>query len=454
MAIRTRNKEFRSLLSLLRGKKAAARAAQAVLAVLLLLAALFHLRAGFLAQLAMTGSPQAAGFSSCLAQPDALARMARKEHLTMGRLEEASRMYRRGLENLVLHVPSWLGLIEIYNDLGRNDRAAAALRFVDDFAAKRESTAWSMALLAHQLDLEDILVRNLEWLAASQPRKLAEILPLAELRWQEPAEIMRRFDPVHYPGILHYYTRQKNPAGAAAAWTATRETVNIPADTVLAYVNFLLQQGEVAEAAAIWKNNYLEGEGLLFNPALREPFLGSGFAWRVSRPESVTLQPLAGEEGMQIIFDGTENAAFQLRQIVPLAPGDYVFRGWISARDLTTDQHPFWTVSGYRCDGLNVTGPMLPSTTEPREFTLPFSVPDSCRAVLITLRRNTSYFFDNKIAGTVEVSGLQLAPQILTADETPPQDFPASAFPGKPDRNTDIKINKIIIQSDYNSGAL
>lgn len=445
MALRNSKKRFPVRLPLPPGNPKK-RVAQGILFALLLLAAASHLKSGFLEQLAMTMGPQTANFSRSLTRADALAALARREHLANGNLAGAARLYRRGLAHFVLHVPSWLGIIELYNDRGEKERAAEALRFVESFAADTGDTAWAKALLAHELDLEDILADNLVWLAANHHRKLPEIFTLAELRWPEPERIMQHFGPALHADLLEYYIKRRDPAGAETVWRVIEQAGGTSRETALDYVNFLLQQENIVQAARIWQRHYLQEDSLLFNPGLREPFLGSGFAWRISRADSVTWQPLAGNHGLEIRFDGTENVNFHLGQIVPLPPGEYVFRGLTAARDLTTDQLPYWSVSGYKCEGLNVKGPMLPPSADPHEFTLPFTVPDSCRAVLISLRRNTSYFFDNKIAGAVQVEDLTLEPQILTAVENPlPGETPA-AFEGMPGNSTGITIESIIVQ--------
>jgi hypothetical protein len=86
---------------------------------------------------------------------------------------------------------------------------------------------------------------------------------------------------------------------------------------------------------------------------------------------------------------------------------------------------------------------MLPPTTEHREFVLPFAVPDSCQAVQMALQRSTSYFFDNKLAGTITLEGLSIEP--LTAGAIPGQQ---KALPTEapPSGNTELRINKMKIR--------
>lgn len=354
------------------GDQAGKKITRAGLLVLLLLLGLAHLQTAFLAQLAMNRGPQMARFSHSLTNPDGLAVLAGKEHLSQGNLNGALRLYQRSLAHFVLHVPSWLGVVELFIDLDRESRAVSALRFVDDFAANRADIAWTKAILAHELDLEDVLAANLVWLADNHPGKTAEIFSLAELRWPDPEVLMGYFSPALYGDLLRYYMKTRSPDKAEAVWREIEQASMVTGETALAYVNFLLQEEKIEQAGHIWNNHYQPDDSLLFNPGLKQPFTGSGFAWQISGTRGVSWQPASDNGGLRIGFDGKENAAFQLRQIVPLAPGPYVFSGYLTTRDLTTDQLPYWSISGYKCQASTVTAAMPPATMN-------FSCPSRCR---------------------------------------------------------------------------
>ncbi|HHO48916.1 MAG TPA: tetratricopeptide repeat protein [Desulfobacteraceae bacterium] len=382
-------------------------------AVLLLLLApmgLAHLKTGFLAQLAVTNSPGTASFSRELTSPDALARLARKEHLVDADYSRALALYKRALEHFVLHVPSWLGLVDLYNDMGRRDEAVAALRFVEEFSPDNEETVWARTMLAHALDREEIMAVNLVDLADRFPSKHPQVFALADMRWPDPAVMMDMFGPEVFPAILAYYIAVNDAPKAAYAWRRVKETGTGDRAGALRYVNYLLTLGEVEQAAGIWRADYLADDQLLYNPGLVPPFLNSGFGWRISRADGVDWLESEDGRGLRIRFDGSDNPAFRLAQIVPLAPGRYVFSGRVESRDLTTDQRPYWSVAGYDCEGRRARGEMVPASGPAGSFVLEFNVPDGCHAVQIALRRNKSYYFDNKIAGELWIGDLALAP--------------------------------------------
>lgn len=416
---------------------------QGAVILLLVITAFAHLKTAFLAQLAMNRGPQLANFSQALTDPDALASLARNEHLANGNLTQALTLYRRSLANFVLHVPSWLGIVELFNDMGEREKAAVTLRTLHGFSANSEDSAWTKALLAHELDQEDILAESLSWLVANHPGKLQEVLTLADLRWQDTATIMAHFGSSQYQNLLDHYIRTREPAKAATVWLGIEQAGGPTPELALRYVNFLLQQDEISQAAGIWRKYFQQDSTLLYDGTFQQPFADSGFSWRITRGKGVVWEKLSDRSGLQITFDGTENIAFRLSQLIPLAPGQYLFKGLLGTRDLTTDQRPFWSITGYKCEGLAINDSMLPPTTEHREFVLPFAVPDSCQAVQMALQRSTSYFFDNKLAGTITLEGLSIEP--LTAGAIPGQQ---KALPTEapPSGNTELRINKMKIR--------
>lgn len=381
---------------------------QVLFFLVLILIGVLHLRTAFLAQLALNKSGSMRAFSSSLTDPDALAYLARQEHLIKGNLPRAFKLYQQALTNFVLHIPSWLGLAELYNDMGEQDRGVAALRYVQKIAPGNGDRAWTMALLANDLESEDILSANLRWLAVNKPGKRNDVFALADLYWQDPQQLLALFDPSLIPDLLDYYVKTGEAEKAVVVWQKMEDGDQIPAKSVLEYVNFLLGRKRVEEAGAIWRSRYQSSETLLFNPDLHEPFTGSGFGWRINRPQGVTWQQPGGSSEFIIKFDGRANPSFNLSQIVPLSPGTYTLSGFSRSEGLSTDQRPYWFVSGFQCTGLSQKSEMLPTTSERNKFSIGFTVPPDCAAVQISFRRDTSYYFNNKIAGTVVLDGLHL----------------------------------------------
>jgi len=378
------------------------------LAVLVLLLAGFsHMKSSFLIQIAQNRGQQQYKFSFSQTDPVALTNMARREHLVNGDLEKAKVFYRRALNHYILYMPAWLGLAELFNDQGEKQKAVSALEFAEHLSGNGKM-AWPRALLANMLEREDILTRNLTWLVENRPDKRKDAFSLADMVWHDPLILVQKFGAEHSPDILQYYIQAKELEKTKTVWQLIEKAHIADRKYFLNYVNYLLGHREFELASTVWRTSFNNDDTLLYNGDLKLPFIGSGFGWRFNKVKGVSVQNQEEESGLQISFDGSENVSFHLSQTVSLAPGSYVFSGTMQAESISTDQRPFWSLRGLDCKNLYVKNEMVPSELNPTEFNLQFTVPESCRAVQVSLQRRKSSYFDNKISGTLRMNKLSI----------------------------------------------
>jgi len=375
--------------------------------IILALAGFADLRTAFLAQLALPDSRRFPAFSRSQTDPGVLTALARREHLVNGHLEKALDLYKRALDHFVLYMPAWLGLAELFNDQGDRERAGQALQFAEDLAPDNGYLAWSRALLANELGNEDILTANLAWLVQHRKDKRQKVFFLADRVWDDPLVLLDKFGISCSPDLLRYYIRTNTMKKTRPVWGRLEAAGLGDRKIALHYINYLMGHHETGAAAEIWSRHFKKDAALLYNGHLQEPLTGSGFGWRVSRTKGVSRRNPVDQKGLQITFDGSSNPVFRLSQIVALPPGSYDFSGVMETKALTTDQRPFWTVRGYDCKAPAVQGEMTAPTGK-TDFHIRFTVPDSCPAVRITLQRNRSYYFDNKISGILRIDNLTI----------------------------------------------
>ncbi|MCL7488974.1 MAG: tetratricopeptide repeat protein [Desulfobulbaceae bacterium] len=419
--------------------------------VFLVTAGLFHVRAAFLTQLSLNQGPHMETFSHSLTHPDALAGLARKEFMLDADLTSALTLYRRALAHFVLHLPSWLGLAEVLHDMGKENEAAEALHFVHDRFPNNQDIAWSKALLAGAMGRESILAENLVWLADNSPARKKEVIAMGALTWQDPEALMRVFGSAFYTDILLQYITNDAFNKTVAVWEKIVESGSVQQRAALQYVDYLVGQHAYLLAARVWAETTGPDTPLLYNGTFEKPLLNSAFGWRISATKGTSWQKGDYGSGLEITFDGTENAVFQLSQTLPLNPGRYVLSGTVETDDLRTDQLPFWTVQGVQCTGLNARSEMVLPNQHATEFILPFVVPDNCELVRIALVRKKSFHFDNKIGGKVTVSSLNVrpaesgaSPARQTFSNTTGEPDNGDREPGKTDKN--IAINPLLVQ--------
>jgi hypothetical protein len=153
---------------------------------------------------------------------------------------------------------------------------------------------------------------------------------------------------------------------------------------------------------------YLKPERIWDPHFLLEPKT-SPFDWDIRPPASVKV---TRQNGLQIQFSATENVWFShVRQFVTVRPGAYRLSAEIEAAGLTTDQHPFFSLTdALRPNVLNLRTAPIEDTRGPFKLTLDFTVPPGTQALRIQIERRQSERFDNKINGTLHVYGVSLIP--------------------------------------------
>lgn len=146
---------------------------------------------------------------------------------------------------------------------------------------------------------------------------------------------------------------------------------------------------------------------LLANTHFQEAPNGTPFDWNFSSNASVEL---LRHDGLEVRFLGRENLSSPgVQQVALVEPGHYRFAAQISADNLTTDQGvAFQIVDAENPGRLTVeTKPVLGNMSQSLT-TLDFTVPGGTKAIQVSLVRQASLKFDNKIAGTLHIYQVSL----------------------------------------------
>lgn len=424
---------------------------QGIVIILLVGTGLLHFRSAFFAQLSQNQGGNIASFSQSLSHPGALANMARVDHLRNADLASAIILYKKALENFVLHIPSWFGIIEVLNDNGQEREAAAALQFVHSQFNDNEDITWSKTLLASALDQEEILSESLIWLASNAPHKKKDVFALAVLSWDDPDVLLNKFGKDFYVNILQEYIINDEFDKTLRVWNKIVQSGSIEQPAAIQYINYLISQNAFSLATKAWAEIIGSNQPLLYNGDFKKPLLGSGFGWRMSKPKGMSSETGTYDSGLQISFDGTENVSFQLSQTVPLNPGKYIFNGSIETDGLTTDQLPYWQIQGVQCIGLNKKSQMALPNQHATNFEIPFIMPGDCELIRLSLIRQKSFHFDNKIAGKVAINNLYIqldntASTLPRQPSTNLSDENTEIQKSPPGTKTNISINNLLIK--------
>ncbi|HWE52091.1 MAG TPA: hypothetical protein VG273_20020 [Bryobacteraceae bacterium] len=117
-------------------------------------------------------------------------------------------------------------------------------------------------------------------------------------------------------------------------------------------------------------------------------------------------------EGLHIHFTGAESDRIAaLSQMTPVTPGPYRFTAVISAKDITTDQGPFFRIyDSEKPARLDVKTSAFLGTLPRQTIGLSLVIPAATRIVTVQLERMGSNRFDNKIQGDLQISEVSLMP--------------------------------------------
>ena len=329
--------------------------------------------------------------------------------------EAAARFFRQAVSEDIFFMDAWLRLAQAEVDLGNPEKAGTVLRFTDHLTQNVYRWKWDQTLLARELGMAEILLRNINFLIGHR-KMVPDAFQLLDLHLNQSAtaavEILDLDNLVPFLKWLMSWGRTED---AYIAWREIDEHGISDEDILLKYVHFLIGKRHVPRAAKIWRA--YKGLDGMTNAGFEHEITHRGFDWRyISNSKGnwsirrTFSEALAGTHSLKIMFAGKENLSFgHLYQIVPVDPlTPYRLTYNWRSKDITTDQGPFVDIYGYDRKGICFKGPMMLGTHEWQEQAVDFSVPENCHAVVVRLRRLPSNRLDSKIAGTLWLDDFRL----------------------------------------------
>jgi hypothetical protein len=203
------------------------------------------------------------------------------------------------------------------------------------------------------------------------------------------------------------------------AWAWLQSHSQIDGRLACSYVDFLSNKRDYSLAAEIWDGSagryddaYLK-PNLVFNGSFESEPFQCGFDWRFSEPHGVQIardstEGFSGSSSLLIVFKGESNIDFKsVAHDVVAGPGNYHFRAWIRTSGLTTDQGVGFSLVDSSSQ-LNLQTMRLTGTHDWTPIALDFTLSGPVRLLRIEVVRQSSWKFDNRIAGKVWIDGVSL----------------------------------------------
>jgi hypothetical protein len=336
-------------------------------------------------------------------------------------LSQAADFYRLAAARDVLNMDVWLKLARTEAARGQANVARDILAFVVASAGRIARWQSPIALLAHELGMETTFRQSINFML---DRKLDvdTALTLLDAHRKDLETRLAVLDPSNqaaYLGWLMYWVRVSE---ARRVWALLAADQPLNEAVVINYIDFLVTHKYIEEARTIWQTH--AAADTMTNGGFETPPSGRGFGWRVYpspekhwRWQHVPDEGVGRSAGLKLVFLGRANIDFRhVYQIVPLTPEvnyrlSYAWRGL----NLSTDQGPFIDLEGYDCPDFHAHGPMLRGSSGWQEEHLEFTLPPTCRAIRLRVRRKISNRFDNKIQGSLWLDDFRIAPRPRSA---------------------------------------
>lgn len=317
-------------------------------------------------------------------------------------LNLAADYFRNAVGVNVLHVDAWLKLAQVETGSGNTETAGDILRFTNDLTRKVVQWKWSQLLLARGLKLDDIFWENINFVIPYGQFQ-DNALYLSDMG-NDTTKALDVLESRNLPYYLRWLMKWNRTEDTFRVWRFIEEKQIVDDDLYDRYIHFLISQKEIRRASEI-REKYIGIDGIT-NPGFELPLSNKGFGWRIRTGTHWDIQRVGsgvihGNYALQVVFSGEENINFQhLSQIVPVLPEKtYSITLWWRSQDLTTDQRPYIEIRGVDCINSHWKSDMAPPATDWKQENILFSIPESCYAVAVSLRRNPSHRFDSKIKG-------------------------------------------------------
>lgn len=187
-----------------------------------------------------------------------------------------------------------------------------------------------------------------------------------------------------------------------------QERGGVTADLRNQWIEYLVQvRKSYPQAMEIWAAAHREpgypANNRLFDGRFVRERTGGRLDWILTPHPHVAAKM---GNGLTLIFDGMENIAYgHLTQQTFVPPGRWRFTADVEAKDLTTDQRPYFRI-------YDTFDPRrLDASTEmaPEPMIVDFTSPESGSWVSVTLLRRQSAKFDNKIKGTMHIREVRIS---------------------------------------------
>ncbi|MEW6068889.1 MAG: hypothetical protein AB1610_11430 [Nitrospirota bacterium] len=337
----------------------------------------------------------------------------------------AIRYYESSISLNPLQGGCWLDLAKAYQAAGLIAEAGNAIERAIRLIPKNPAVMWEAGIFYLVNNEIERAIESFREFIILRPQRQEEVY---DMLWKIPLEsqyLLNKLVPNSYPyykRYLLYLISTDRINETKKIWNAMKG-LTIEDEVFLHYIEFLISRHLYNDAKNIWEDFIKEKfkekkEGwssLIWNGSFENDIMNGGFDWKIRETDGVDVFldrdiRLLGERSIGVTFDGLHNPDITIAsQVVRVVPGaKYFFRGNIKTDSLTTTNGLFFLITGHDCKNLHKRSEVTTGTNFWKEVSMELDIPAGCNAILISIKRERSTKFDNKISGSAWIDGISL----------------------------------------------
>lgn len=312
-------------------------------------------------------------------------------------------------------------------DESTGDRAAAedSLKIALRLAPFNKEIHWRLAnLLLREGKLSES-VDEFRFAVSVDPSYLPSTL---ELIWPASGGNVQALEQVAGDGILarlalaQFLLKRVRVSDAASVFSKIDPRARYDTPEGSAFVAALIKMGYLELARALWTD--LAGPGkpdrpLVWNSGFESDVIPgfSHFDWMITSNPFARISIDAGvahsgNRSLKIDFTGRDTARLddEIKQLIVVAPGaHYRLRCYVKTEDLVTPEGPRIVLVDQKSQTSIVSSDAIsPGSNDWTPLSVDFAVPESSRAVLVSIKRIPKFSYDKPTSGTVWIDDFAL----------------------------------------------
>ena len=344
---------------------------------------------------------------------------------------EAIKAFQKAIQDNPLSAYYWMNLAAAYESVGDMADARDAFSHAREVYPLSAQVAWNYGnfLLREQQLAEGYA--EIQLAVRSDPA----LLPLAISRaWRSNHDVNTLLNQVlptdqeaYFQSLDFFASAQQAEAGL----TVWQRLISLGKPFALSrsfqFLDELIREDRAVEAVRVWRqalvaasvsNQEPQNGSVIWNGNFAGDFTNGGLGWRWDNPIGISIDfdaAMAKGNGrsVRVDFGGGNNPDLtQPLEFVPVEPAHaYHFRGYLRTESISTESGMRFLIYDPHHQGAvdlqteNLAGTHLWSAAELQVVTGP-----ETHFLVVSLRRNTSRLFDNKLSGTVWIADLTMFP--------------------------------------------